>query len=229
MKFRFFLPAALVLVLFVAACSPPLNLRNEKFLNDDSLLTKEPCDAPCWRGITPGETKWSDALTILEDSTDIDNPEVQTAQDSSAVGAQWQATGGEPCCQMISEGGEIVDLLVIWQQPNKTLGELIEARGEPTYAVGTPGDEEQAILSVFYPDNSLIVIVFTAGATSELSESSEVIGAYYMTPDRMQLILDTSSLYAWEGYGPFSAYDPDKEDGDFAITPSVTLTPTPTQ
>jgi hypothetical protein len=43
----------------------------------------------------------------------------------------------------------------------------------------------------------------------------------------MQLILDTSSLYGWKGYEPFSAYAPDAENADYAITPSVTLTPTP--
>lgn len=229
MKLRYFLPAAFILVCVLAACAPPLNLRNDKFLSDDSLISDNPvCAAPCWRGITPGETKWTDALTILEDAADIDDPQVQKAQEGPALGAQWQSTGGESCCQMISEDGETVELLVIWQKPDKTLKQVIDARGEPAYAIATPGDDTQAIVSLFYPDESLIVIAFIAGTKGSLSETSEVIGAYYLTPDRMDLILKTSSLYAWNGYEAYSAYDPDKTDGDFAITPSVTLTPTAT-
>lgn len=229
MKVRFFLPVACALVLLVAACVPPLNLRNDKFLQDDSLLTNDPCEAPCWRGITPGVTKWSDALTILEDEPDINDPQVQTGEDGKLVGAQWQPVDGDACCQMISEQGEIVDLIVVWQKPDKTLGDLIAARGEPAYVIGTPGDETQAIVSLFYPDDALIVIVFVAGANGELSETSEVIGAYYLTLERMQLILDTSSLFAWNGYQPFSSYNAEAEGAEFAITPSVTLTPTATQ
>jgi hypothetical protein len=229
MKLRFFLPVALALVLLVAACVPPLNLRNDKFLQDDSLLTNDPCEAPCWRGITPGVTEWSEALTILEDATDINDPQVQTGDDGILVGAQWQPVDGDACCQMISEQGEIVDLIVVWQKPDKTVGDLIEVRGEPTYVIGTPGDETQAIVSLFYPDNALIVIAFVAGANADLNAGSEVVGAYYLTPERMQLILDTSSLFAWDGYQPFSSYNAEAEGAEFAITPSVTLTPTATQ
>jgi hypothetical protein len=229
MKFRYALPVLIALVLVVAACVPPPNLRNEKFLNDDSLLTNEPCAAPCWNNITPGETTWDNALITIQDDPRFDEPQTQTAQDDSkAVGALWKETGGDDCCQMVSEDGDTVSLILLQLAPNHTLGELIEARGEPAYAVGTPGNEDQAIVNLFYPDDSLIVIVFVAGAANgQLSESSEVIGAYYLTPDRMQLILDTSSLYGWKGYEPFSAYAPDAENADYAITPSVTLTPTP--
>lgn len=227
MKLRLILPGLLVLVFLLSACVPIPNLRNEKFLKDDSLISGEPCDAPCWRGITPGETTWSEALVIIEDAPDLDNPESQTAQDGPQKGAQWKPVDGEACCQMFSEDGETVSLILLQLAPDKTLGQVIEARGEPTYAIGTPGSDDQAIVSLFYPDSALIVVAFVAGAaTGELSESSEVIGAYYLTPDRMDLILKTSSLYGWKGYQPFSAYAAEAENADYAITPSVTLTPT---
>lgn len=227
MKFRLLLPGLVALAFMTAACLPPPNLRNEKFLNDNSLVSGEPCEAPCWRGITPGETAWSDALTIIEDDAALNDPEVQTAEDGPAVGAQWSPVDGEACCQMISEDGETVSVVLLQLAPTTTLGDMIEARGEPTYAIGTPVTDDQAIVSLFYPENSLIVIAFAAGAASgNLSESSEIVGAYYLTADRMDLIIKTSSLYAWDGYQPFSAYAADAEDGNFAVTPSVTLTPT---
>lgn len=227
MKLRLILPGLLVLVFLLSACVPVPNLRNEKFLKDDSLLSSEPCDAPCWRGITPGVTSWSEALTVIEDAPDLDNPETQQAENGPQIGAQWKQTDGDPCCQMFSEDGETVSLILLQLAPDTTVGQVIAARGEPEYVIGTPGSDDQAILSLFYPQSSLIVVAFVAGAANgALSESSEVIGAYYLTPDRMDLILKTSNLYAWKGYEPFSAYAADAENGDFAITPSVTLTPT---
>jgi hypothetical protein len=230
MKIRLIMPGLAALLLLISACVPPLNLRNDKFLNDDSLITMQPCDAPCWRGITPGVTKWDDALTILEDSPDLAKPDVQKEDNGPGVGALWQPKDGESCCQMASLDGDTVSVILLRLAPNITRSKLIDARGEPTYALGAPGDEEQAVINLFYPDNSLIATVFVAGdKNGVLSETSEVIGAYYVAPDQMQLILETNSLYGWKGYQPFSAYAPDAENADFVITPSVTLTPTASQ
>jgi hypothetical protein len=219
-------------VSLLSACIPAPNLRNEKFLNDDSLLkTDETCSAPCWRGITPGETKWSDALAILEDQPDLEDPKSEQAQSigPNALAAVWQPVNGEQCCQMVSEDGETVSGIVLQLAPTMTVGELVSAQGEPQYVIGTPGTDDQAIINLFYPEHSIVVLAFVAGASSgELSESSEVIGIFYTTPDQMDLGLKLSNLYAWNGYQPFSAYAPDKADADYAITQSVTLTPTAT-
>jgi hypothetical protein len=227
MKFRFLLPGILALVLVAAACAPPPNLRNEKFLHDDSLFEiDEACTSPCWNGITPGETKWSDALTIIEDTPNFADPQTQTAQDSPAIGALWKETDGDDCCQMVTTEGETVDWILLQLAPDHTLEELIDARGEPTYAVGTPGNDEQAIMNLFYPDQGLVVFVFVAGAaTGELSDSSEVVGVYYLAQEGMNTILEQSSLYAWKGYDTFAAYAPDVENAEFAITPVPTLEP----
>lgn len=229
MKLRLFLPGVLFLVVFASACAPAPNLRNEKFLKDSSLITKgENCDAPCWRGITPGETQWKDALVTLQDQADLDDPQVQEIPNAApAVGASWQATGGDPCCQIVSEDGKTVSSIFLQVAPTTTLKQVIDARGEPEYVLGTAGTDDQAIVNLFYPKQSMIVFVFVAGAAKgELSETSEVIGAYYTTPDRIDLGIKLSSLYGWKGYQPFTAYAPDKPDADFAITQSVTLTPT---
>jgi hypothetical protein len=228
MKFRFLLPGLLALVIISAACAPPPNLRSDKYLHDNSLVSNEPCSAPCWNNITPGETTWDDAVTILEDDPRFDQPQVQAEENTSRIGALWKETGGDDCCQMGTEDGETVSVILLQLAPDHTLGELIEAQGEPAYVIGTPGNEDQAIINLFYPDKQLIVLVFVAGAASgELSESSEIIGAYYLTPDQMDLVVNISSLYAWKGYELFSAYAPDAENADYVVTPSVTLTPTP--
>lgn len=223
MKLRFLLPGVLTLVLFAAACTPP-NLRNDKFLHDDSLYTTdEDCLAPCWNGITPGETKWTDALIIVEDTPNLEKPTTQNAESGAAIGAMWKETGGDDCCQMVTTEGEVVDWILLQLAPDHTLKELIDARGEPTYAVGTAGNDEQAIMNLFYPDQGLVVFVFVAGAKDgKLSDTSEVVGAYYLDQDSMDTILKQSSLYDWHGYDTFAAYAPDAENADFAITPVPT-------
>jgi len=229
MKFRILVPGLLLLVVLVAACSPAPNLRNPKFLKDTSVVTKdEKCDAPCWRGITPGETKWSDALVTLQDQTDLDDPQTQAIPDSGdAVGASWQPTGGEACCQIISEDGKTVSSIFLQIAPDITVKQLIAARGEPEYVLGTPGTDDQAIINLFYPKQNMIVFAFVAGAAKgALSETSEIIGVYYTTADRMDLGMKLSSLYGWKGYQPFTAYAPDNPSPDYKITQSVTLTPT---
>lgn len=229
MKIRFLIPGLILLVFFVAACSPPPVLRNEKLLNDTSLITNEPCEAPCWNGITPGETAWSEALTIVEDDSRMNDPEIQNAQEGSAIGAQWSKIEGDPCCQMVSEDGQMVSFISLSFAPDMTVDEVLEAQGEPDYALGTPVTDDQAAVYLFYPDKSLIVVVFVAGAEASLEAGSEVIGALYATPKDMDLTIKTSKLHTWTGYASFSEYRADAPDSEFEITPEVTLTPTPGQ
>jgi hypothetical protein len=203
------------------------SLRNNRFLNDKSLISGKPCSPPCWHGITPGKTAWEDAVKLLLKDAGLEPPFIQVGQNGVSILATWKGKGGEPCCQMVTEDGKTVTFILLQFDPTMTTGELIQAHGEPTYVVGTPGDETQAIINLFYPDDGLIAIAFVRGAKSgELSESSEIIGAWYLTEERMDLILKTSMLYGWKGYGPYSIYRPDAPVEQFDVTPSVTLTPT---
>jgi hypothetical protein len=217
-------PVTLFLVLLVAACAPPPNLRDDTLLNDRSLVTSDPCAAPCFRGITPGETSWRDAIVLIEDDPDFTNIQEQTDEESGARQASWQQGENRACCQMASQDGETVSLLFLQIAPNMTVGEVIETHGEPSYLVGSEYTDDQAIITVVYPDTPMVVYLFVDGAaTGELSATSEVIGALYLTDTEMELLLQTTDLHAWEGYQSFVAYN----DGPFEVTPSITLTPTP--
>jgi hypothetical protein len=193
-------------------------------LNDDSLLTGEPCEPPCWRGITPGETLWRDAEILIKDNAEFEEFQVQTDEATGARGASWKPTGGTICCQIIAEDGETVNLILLRTAPTHTLGELIEARGEPTYAVGDAVSEDQAVVNLIYPDVPMIVFAFAAGETGSLSEASEIVGAFYMTQDRMDLFLQTINMHVWDGYADYAVYG-SGENAEFEVTPSVTLTP----
>jgi hypothetical protein len=224
MKLRLLVPGLLALVFFFAACQPPPELRDPNLLQDRSLITNEPCEAPCWRGITPGVTSWSDALTILEDDTTLGDPTPQSDEESGAVVAEFQQINSNvPCCQMFSESGELVDVVFLRVAPLVTLGELIDSKGEPAYLIGSPFSDDQAIMNLIYPDIPMVVYAFVAGTSGTLTEDSEIIGILYLKDSDMQTLFETSQpgLQAWEGYQSYQYYD----ESELEITPSVTETP----
>jgi hypothetical protein len=222
MKFSLLL-ALLGVLLFVAACGPDPQVRNDRFLRDNSLITGEPCGPPCWRGITPGETSWGDALIALEDDSSITDLQTRTDDSTGSRGAAWAQVDGDGCCQMFSEEGARVDFLILQTAPTMRLGQVIDVHGEPDYLVGEvlPGDSEQGIFSLFYTDVPMLVYAFIAGEEGSLSASSEIVGYAYMTGELMEFLLETSSLHGWQGYLPYGDY----VVSDFVVTPSVTVTP----
>lgn len=230
----------IALVLLVAACAPPPELRDQNLLADSSLLNARPeqtpqagagttsaaCTAPCWHDITPGKTRWADALVKIQDDPAFQVEEPKQDDKSKTIGLVWSPKGGTQCCQMVAEDGETVNLIFLRTRPDHTVGEVIAKQGEPKYAVGTPFSDDQAIVNLVYPEVPMLIFVFAAGeAKGEISRSSEVIGVLYTTPKDMDLFMKTNFLHNWQGYKPYSAYK--NGDGvEFDITPSVTLTPT---
>ncbi|MCE2489638.1 MAG: hypothetical protein J4G17_06645 [Anaerolineae bacterium] len=201
------LPCLIAILLLLVACSPETLLRDESLLSDESLLTGEPCAAPCFRGITPGETSWVDALTIIEDEADFDNIQTQgPAEGSSVIQASWQQGADSPvCCQMVTEDGEIVSLVFLRTAPTHTLDDLFGIHGEPTWLTGQEISEDQAVVSLVYPDQPMIVYAFVAGtAEGQLAAGSEVVGALYMEAGSVDLLVQTTELHRWEGYGSYS-------------------------
>lgn len=223
MKLRFILLGLLALVLFAAACAPPPELRDPNMLQDTSLISGDPCEAPCWRGITPGETAWSDALTILEDDATIENLQTRTDDNSNAALAEWNQQGGSPCCQMFSDDGEIVSVLLLRVAPIMTLSEVIDRHGAPTYVVGSTFTDNQSAVNVIYPEKNMVIYVFAEGAAGTVSQTSEVFAQLYVIPSQMELLIQTSELHIWDGYGSFEMYS-DAND-NFEVTPAITLTP----
>jgi protein-disulfide isomerase len=187
--------------------TPPDRLLDDRMLADTSLLNGDPCATPCWRGITPGETSWEDALAILQDDTTLSGVQTQDMQNGSGVQAFWETAAGQACCQMVTQDGQIVDFILLRIAPELTIGEIIEQHGEPTYLSADEYTPKQAILNLYYPDVPMVVYVFVTGAeTGEVTESSEVLGVLYISTDKMPLIMESANLHAWQGYASFQTY-----------------------
>ncbi len=216
-----------VAVALIAACVPAPQLLDDTLLHDTSLIDGEPCGPPCFREITPGETNWNDAITILEDDPDFSNVQVQPSEDENdpGIAATWQeGDNSQSCCQIATDDGEVVTVTFLRTAPGMTLSQLIDARGEPPYLTGQEFTDDQAVGSLVYPDQLMVVYVFVEGATTgEFKADSQIIGALYMTQDQMNTLMDTAELHAWQGYQSYKTYN----ESELVVTPSVTLTPTP--
>lgn len=199
----FFALTAFLLV----ACSPEINLLDENNLKDTSLVSGEPCDAPCWNDITPGETTYRDALISVEDDgrfQNVQENEFDEETDERLFG--FSDGDANVCCQVYSRDGEVVDSMLFLLAPQMTLGEVIDKYGEPTYLTGEEVAEGQAIVFLVYPDVPIVLYAYVEGATGDLTETSEIIGALYMTESEIQQIIDASQFYEWEGYQAFADY-----------------------
>lgn len=208
MNRRLLLALITILAIVLVACAPPVNLLEENNLKDTSLLTGEPCEAPCWNNIVPGETTYRDAKIIVEDDTRIKNVSEPEIEEGEIVKAFTFSGGDGPvCCQIIAEDGETINSVLLFLSPQITLGEVLEKYDEPSYVVGEAVNEEQASLALIFPDVPMILYAFVAGAEKgEISASSEIIGAIYMTTVDMDRIITGNDLYNWEGYQSFADY-----------------------
>lgn len=219
MKLRVLL-VLLVVMVAAAACAAPPELRNPSFLKDSSLVDNEPCTAPCWRGITPGETTWRDALTILEDDATLSDIKPEANEETGEIAVTFQRADGVPCCLVYTSNGEVVDQMLLQLAPDNSLGDVIENLGEPEYFSGTEVSPEQAAAALFYPEKNLVVYAFVAGvAEGQITENSEVFAALYLTEDDMAEVLQTSNLHDWLGYDTYAAY----AARPFNVTPIPTV------
>jgi hypothetical protein len=224
MKLRLLL-IVFALVMVAAACAPPPELRNEGYLQDTSLIDGEPCGPPCWRGIIPGETPWSEARSILEDDPTLSDIEIRNEDETGEIAMTFRRVDGIPCCLLYTENGEEVDQMLFQLAPATTLGQVVEIYGEPEYLSLSEVSDDQAAAALYYPDILSIVYAFVAGKnTGTISADSEIFAVLYVRQGDMDLVVENSSLYIWDGYGSYQDY----AGRDFDITPIPTTEGTAT-
>ncbi len=200
---------ALLLILTalaVAGCAAEVRLLDETKLKDFSLLSGEPCEAPCWNGIAPGETLYRDAKLLIDEDTrykDVQEAERQEGSDARIFG--FAPEEGQVCCQVFSRDGETVTSLLLQFAPDMSLGPVMDRYGEAIYVGGEAPAADQAYMALVYPEVPMVIYAFVAGAENgRLSTGSEILGAMYMSQDEMSLLLACSQLYDWQGFGGFS-------------------------
>jgi hypothetical protein len=219
MKLRVLLLGIVLLGVLTACSGAAPQLRDPNFLKDQSLVSGEPCDAPCWQGITPGETKWNDAVTAVEDNPIFANMQADTEAPEPSRALNFDAKDGSRCCRIYSLDGVTVNSMFALVSPDMRLTQVIEKYGDPSYFFVEEVSGDQALVSLIYPDIPLIVYVFSAGlAEGEITGTSEIVGTLYLTSTDMTEAIRGSALYEWAGYGKLS----DLADGNYEVTPVPT-------
>ncbi|MXX50579.1 MAG: thioredoxin domain-containing protein, partial [Chloroflexi bacterium] len=189
--------------------APERSLLNDGFLNDNSLLTGEPCAAPCWQGIKPGETSLAEALEIVEQ---LDGMTVVNRSEDTAV---FASASGTPCCQIASQGSEYVATMLFQFAPKISVGDLIAAHGEPRFVTGQPFSASEYMLMLYYPETPMLLYAHVAGEDGRLSEASPIVSAIYATPEAFQNAFAARPFDNWKGYLRYSEY----MDGQFDYSP----------
>lgn len=216
-----FLPAVLlVLVSLVAGCGTPPPLVSQKYLNDNSLISEQPCGAPCFQDITVGQTTFADALSKVRANTLF--KDVQSQDDPPQ--AAWATADGEPCCQMTANKDTgLVDAILLRVAPVMTVADVIAKYGEPEYVSVLQQDytPEEAAIGLVYPKQGNVLWVMPGNAESTIDETDPVVIVLYLNPQEFDTLIETASLSAWEGYKALSEY----RQSTPVVTPKYTLTP----
>lgn len=208
-------------MLTAAACSPTPELRNDAFLHDTSLVSGDPCEAPCWQNLTPGETIWGLAQDFFKDNdTFTKTGETRVGRDHPGQVDFTEKNSDLQCCRFMTRDGDVLTAILLLLAPDMKLGDVIARYGEPQYLSGNSITDQQATVALVFPDVPMVTYVFAENLKdSSLSEDSTIIGVMYLAPAEMELLLTTSDyaegFYNWEGYGVLGK----TFDGEFDITP----------
>jgi hypothetical protein len=216
-------PVVLILFLVmlsvvVSACGSPPPLKSDKYLNDASLISDTPCGPPCFRGITVGQTTFTDALSMVKADTTFTS--VQTEENPQR--AAWNTAAGEPCCQIVAnKDSNVIDAIVVKLAPTMTAKQLIDKYGPPTYVTPVDYSAEEVALALIWPEKGIVVWVVTGDATSALDESDPVVAAIYLVPSSFPDMIKTATLQGWNGYQSYATYKTQTP----VVTPAITPTP----
>jgi hypothetical protein len=215
--------AVIVVGVVLAGCQPPPPLINNNLLVDDSLITGQPCEAPCFQGITVGKTTLVDGTDIIKRNAAFKDVQNREATGDQPAVAQWNTASGEFCCQMIASQTGLVESITLRLAPKITVGQVIDKYGEPPYTFSAEYSDSEAVIQLLYPTQGLVLLVVPGNASSSLEAGDPVVAVIYLDPARFGDLLKEATLQGWLGYTSFAEY----KAATPIVTPVPTLTPTP--
>jgi len=172
-----------------------------------SVLTNlEGCVAPCWYGITPGETEFAGLVDVIRSERQFyEIEEHLDTVDAQAISWLSLSSGvGEPNF-ILADAEGVVEIVSILEANSLTLGEVIGVQGEPDYALAIRNDSAGAIVYGFFPAKSMLVLSFATLDTGLTAEAS-VIGAQFFSETRMKELLTATAPADWTGFQGLESY-----------------------
>lgn len=187
-----------------------------------ALMTENPCAAPCWQGIIPGETSRTQALRLLKESPYVLQDSLREAGNSESGGVIWQwRTSGRRVEPGVSWQNDVVQTIILGLTHDLTVGQIIDKFGPPeALEVVTGGIPEHWywIIILHYPHNGIEFQAYTVEYSNTLTPSTKVEVIHLFVPTSLeervankygQDIPDSQSLVShvlnlmrpWKGYG----------------------------
>ena len=216
--------ALLCMALLIAATShgcgepPPLDM---------SLLTGEPCEPPCWHGLTPGVSTEDEVNDFLRSSELVDQSSIfrgeVTRDRGEVVGTtmQWWSTANMSSLprqlgnnSVIMQG--LLQYLTIWLDSEVTLQDLLERYGDPDKFTAwlEPVDPPRVVVVLLYPRHGFEATLTIPRDDVQLRPESEIVRVWYFRSasqieDYLRLCREIGypcasedTLQEWHGYGP---------------------------
>jgi hypothetical protein len=211
------LPLLILVASFGCRAAPP---------PDASLLTGDPCEPPCWQGLTPGVSTEEEVYEFVRTSELVDQTTLyirnRTDDTGEVVGVavHWRSRAnmaGVPRqfgnSFMVRDG--VVQAIMVFLDCEVTLADLLERYGEPHRWSVTWVSLEMPDLDVtlYYPDHGFAAqLTLPADDTWLRPESSVDLVRYYVVvspADFLELGPEAGYFYAyeadslrdWQGYG----------------------------
>jgi len=190
-----------------------------------SLLTGDPCEPPCWQGLTPGKSTEDDVLQFIRSSRFVDTRTVYRGRLSRGggevvgVSIQWRSTAARSSNvdsnDFLVEGG-VLRGIIIYPDYDVTLESLLQRYGPPAkYHVAITGRHLPVLrVRLFYPARGFTATLELPIDEPVLGPQSTVIQVWYSKAAPLESFIELGisylgsaperwlqSLREWQGYG----------------------------
>jgi len=194
---------------------------------DRSILTDEPCAAPCWYGITPGISHLEEVRQSLATNPHVDQASIREQQiTGDRVQVDWLERGLFSGLGLLFLRNDVVERIYLRMRCNITLGQVVEKYGPPekvaawyARAAGTA-----YYIRLYYPSKGLLFFVDTrpiaspTADTDVITEDMVITDVLYYAPTSIEDLLLSDlmpveseegphmlkKLQDWQGFGPIT-------------------------
>jgi len=193
---------------------------------DRSLLTGEPCEPPCWQGLTPGESTLEEVNAWMRTSGFVNTRTVYRSSLRRAGGERvgvsiyWDSTaGGVGPGNHFTIHGDVLEDITIRPDYPITLEQIFERYGPPEkYVAGLPiGGPLYYEVTLFYPTHGFTADLAVPYDDGTLQPETRVASVWYFRAAPLERFMQLryevggyggppgnllGSLRDWPGYGP---------------------------
>lgn len=204
-----------ILLLTLAACHKADAKPQEKSL-DSTLVKNNTCEPPCWNGIIPGKSTYSEAVSVLDKLKNSNPGSYKDAVVGERKVISWTREGRKHIEILMDE---VVVHSVCFSGTSGTLDDILQVFGEPDnfYRGRTIDSPDIFWIELYYPQKGLNVSVrgkVQPGKQIFITPEMPVTLVLYSVPGTMEELLvythgeqwKSVRLQEWKGYGEINLF-----------------------